>query len=247
VRGLSSKNVLHDVSLNLRAGEIVGLAGLLGSGRSELARALSGADPTDSGVVELSGEELNLRTPRRAFDAGIALVPEDRKEQGLVMELSVAHNMTLPHLRSLTLGGFVNTREESRITSSAISQLDIVTRSPRAIVNTLSGGNQQKTLFGKCLLREPKVLLLDEPTRGVDVGAKLRIYEFIHELAQRDIAILLVSSELEEIMGLAHRILVMRLGRLVAEFENRDLSMDQVMRAAFGFAAEDLTEGTVGS
>jgi rhamnose transport system ATP-binding protein len=114
-------------------------------------------------------------------------------------------------------------------------------------VNTLSGGNQQKTLFGKCLLREPKVLLLDEPTRGVDVGAKLRIYEFIHALAQRGIAILLVSSELEEIMGLAHRILVMRLGRLVAEFENRDLSMDQVMRAAFGFAAEDLTEGTVGS
>lgn len=239
VRNLSRKGVLHDISFDVRAGEIVGVAGLLGSGRSELARSLFRADPLDVGEIELDGKPLDARSPRSAYRAGLVLLPEDRKKQGLVMDLSVAHNMMLPHVSTVSSFGFVRLRAEARQVSTAITNLDIVTRSARTTVNKLSGGNQQKVLFGKCLLREPRVLMLDEPTRGVDVGAKLKIYELIHDLAAQGIGILLISSELEEILGLSHRVLVMRLGRIIDQFENHELEMNTVMRAAFGMDASD--------
>jgi ABC-type sugar transport system ATPase subunit len=234
VRNLSRAGTLSDISLDVRAGEIVGLAGLLGSGRSELALAIFGTEPTDSGIVEVKGEELSPRSPNRAIETGLTLLPESRKENGLVMGLSVAHNITLPHLGTMTVGGFVDGAKERRATSSMMERLDITARSPRAVVDTLSGGNQQKVLFGKCLLGEPDVLMLDEPTRGVDVGAKLRIHELIGKFADRGMGVLLISSEIEEIIGLSHRVLVMRLGQIVAEFDGRSLSEDAVMRAAFG-------------
>jgi ABC-type sugar transport system ATPase subunit len=236
VRGLARPPVVQEVSFEIRAGEIVGLAGLIGSGRSEVARAIFGADRATQGVVELDGAGLNVRTPRAAIRRGVVMLPEDRKRQGLVMLRSIVENVTLPHLEDLTTAGVLSTRDERRRTSELIQQLDVRTRSNSAAVNTLSGGNQQKVLFAKWLFRPPRVFILDEPTRGVDVGAKVAIYELIRSLAGQGMAVLLISSEHEEVLGLAHRVLVMRAGRIVAEFDEATMSEDAVLQAAFATA-----------
>jgi ABC-type sugar transport system ATPase subunit len=233
-------HAVDDVSFEVRAGEIVGLAGLIGSGRSEVARAVFAADRVASGTIEVAGEPLRARTPRQAIGKGVVMLPEDRKGQGLLLLRSLVENVTLPHLGDVSTAGLMAPRGERRRVGELLTGLDVRAKSPRARVDTLSGGNQQKILFAKWLFRRPHVFIADEPTRGVDVGAKRAIYELLHSLAAEGIAVLLISSEHEEVLGLAHRVLVMRGGEIVARFTGETMSESAVLRAAFGTAqAED--------
>lgn len=240
VDGLSRSGAIHDLSFMIRAGEILGLAGLIGSGRSEVARAVFGADGRDRGQIRLNGKTLGIRHPRDAVRSGIAMVPESRKSQGLLMQQSVASNITLPHLTRVTRAHFVSTRRERTAALQAMREVDVRPPVPSRLVGALSGGNQQKTLFGKWLLRRPHILIADEPTRGVDVGAKHAIYTLLAQLAAAGMAVLLISSELEEVIGLAHRVLVLRHGRLVAELEGNEIAEELVTRAAFGANRENV-------
>lgn len=238
VEGLSCGGIIEDISFDIRAGEIVGLAGLVGSGRSEVARAIFGADRRDEGVIEIDSQPVKIDCPGEAVEAGIALLPENRKEQGLLMRLLVGHNVTLPHLDTVSEGLLIQQRRELREATDLLKYLDVRPPHPRVRVDSLSGGNQQKVLFAKWLFRRPRLLIADEPTHGVDVGAKRAIYKLITSLAEEGMAVLLISSELEEVLGLAHRVLVMRRGRIVAELEDSpddhsSLTEDAVIRAAF--------------
>jgi simple sugar transport system ATP-binding protein/ribose transport system ATP-binding protein len=238
VKNLSRRGEIEDISFDIRAGEIVGLAGLVGSGRSEVARTIFGADRRHTGVIEVDGQRVKIDTPGEAVAEGIALLPESRKDQGLLMKLVVGHNVSLPHLNTVSQGMVVQGRRELRETARLLEDLDVRPPQPSMRVDSLSGGNQQKVLFAKWLFRRPRLLIADEPTHGVDVGAKRAIYNLITTLADEGMGVLLISSELEEVLGLAHRVLVMRRGRIVAEFEDRPgdrsaLSEDAVMRAAF--------------
>ncbi len=237
LRGVSRGSAVRDVDLTLRAGEILGVAGLVGSGRTELARTIFGAEPADAGTIRVGDRELRIRTPRDAMRAGIALVPEDRKSQGLLLRRSIAENVTLAAMGVVTRGRVIRRRRERRTVLDAIGGVGVNRRTPGAPVQTLSGGNQQKVMFAKWLLRPPRVLIVDEPTRGVDVAAKLAIYELLIDLARQGMAVLLISSELEEILGLAHRTLVMREGAVVAELAGSDLNEERIMGAAFGSLA----------
>jgi ABC-type sugar transport system ATPase subunit len=237
VEGLSRAGVLEDISLTLRAGEILGVAGLVGSGRTELVRALVGVDRTDAGTIRMDGEAVRFRGPRQAARHGVVMLPEDRKQQGLVMIRPVRENLTLSSLGDLATAGFVSRRSELQRTRELAEEFDIRAGSLDAPVVTLSGGNQQKSLFAKWLARTPRVLLADEPTRGVDVGAKRQIHELIVGLAGKGMAVVLISSELEEVLGLAHRVLVMRRGRIVAEYTHEEASIDRVLNAAFATEA----------
>jgi simple sugar transport system ATP-binding protein/ribose transport system ATP-binding protein len=237
VSNLSCAAGVTDVSFAVRSGEIVGLAGLVGSGRSELARAIVGADRCDSGTVHVGGAPIKARSPRDAIARGLVMVPEDRKGQGLLMLRSVLENITLPYLSEISAAGVITAREERRRARALIAKLDVRARSTATPVNALSGGNQQKVLFARWLFSGPRVLIADEPTRGVDVGAKRAIYELLSVLAAAGTAVLLISSEVEEIIGLSHRILVMRGGRLVTELDGRTASEDEVMHAAFATEA----------
>jgi ribose transport system ATP-binding protein len=243
VRNLSRPPVVNDVSFDVRSGEIVGLAGLIGSGRTEVARAVFAADKSESSSIEVDGVPLRARSPRDAIKRGLVMVPEDRKGQGLLMLRSLVENVTLPHLGDVSKAGVVEPQAERRRAGELITRLDVRTKSVRARVNTLSGGNQQKVLFAKWLFRRPSVFIADEPTRGVDVGAKRAIYELIHSLASEGIGVLMISSEHEELLGLAHRVLVMRSGRIVAEFTQETMSEDAVLHAAFA-TQQTQEEGT---
>jgi ABC-type sugar transport system ATPase subunit len=233
VEGLTRAGVLEDITLSLRAGEILGIAGLVGSGRTELVRALIGIDRVDGGTVRLDGKPIRLRGARQAARHGVVMLPEDRKQQGLVMVRPVRENVTLPSLGDVATAGFVNRRSERQRTRELANEFDIRTPSLDAPVSTLSGGNQQKALFAKWLARTPRVLLADEPTRGVDVGAKGQIHALIGRLARQGMAVIVISSELEEVLGLAHRVLVMCRGRIVAEYTAEEATMDKVLNAAF--------------
>jgi rhamnose transport system ATP-binding protein len=234
-RGLARAGAIADVSLTLRAGEIVGLAGLVGSGRTEVARALFGADRLDAGEVLVDGVPIRLRAPRDAARHGIALLPESRKDEGLLMIRSIAENAALASYGDgeLATAGVVRRGRERARARELAAQVDVRAPSVDAPVGSLSGGNQQKVLFAKWLARQPRVLIADEPTRGVDVGAKAQIHELIADLAARGMAVLVISSELEEVLGLAHRVLVMRRGRIVAEYDGADATREAVMSAAF--------------
>src|SRR3984957_1908961 len=234
VSGLNRKGVLRDISLQIRAGEIVGLAGLIGSGRTELARAISGADPVDSGTISVDGTVSHIRSPADAMAAGMAFVPESRKDDGLFLELSIAANTTFADLRSVAgrLGVLSLVRERSK-TRELLDLTSVQPPNPSAKVASLSGGNQQKVLFARWLLLNPRVLILDEPTRGVDVAARAAIHRLINKLAADGTAVLLISSEIEEVLGLAHRVLVMRRGSITREFSAAP-PLDAVMEAAFG-------------
>ncbi|WP_320670831.1 sugar ABC transporter ATP-binding protein [Patulibacter defluvii] len=234
VRGLTRAGAIEDVSFAVRAGEIVGLAGLVGSGRSEVLRAIFGADPVDAGEVVVDGEPLPGGRPRRAIAAGVALAPEDRKRLGLLLEFSQRDNVALPHLRSLSRFGAVRRGEERRATGELLRTVGVSPPNPALPVQALSGGNQQKVMFAKWLLRRPRVLLLDEPTRGVDIGAKRAIYELIVGLAAEGMAVVVVSSDVEEVLGLAHRVLVMHRGRVGTELDTAELTSDAIVRASFG-------------
>jgi ABC-type sugar transport system ATPase subunit len=237
-RGLTAARRFMDVDLVLRPGEIVGLAGLVGSGRSELARALFGADPIDAGTITIDGRPVTLRSPRDAVRHGIGFVPESRKDDGLVMLRSVRENISLPTLARRSHAGFVSAHDEEAAVDDVIGRLGVHTAGREAAVATLSGGNQQKVLFGKWLLDRPRVLLVDEPTRGVDVGAKRAIYELMRELADGGMAMLVISSELEEVLGLADRVVVMHRGRVTAELDGAQATEEAVLHAAFGLEIE---------
>jgi ribose transport system ATP-binding protein len=223
------------LDFHLREGEIVGVAGLVGAGRTEMLRALFGIDRRAGGTVRVSGHPLRLETPHDAIRAGIALVPEDRKQQGLVLEMAVRENIGLAGLlRNRRAGGLLNFATERRDTVEMIRKLKIKTPHAEQVVQYLSGGNQQKVVLGKWLALSPRVLLLDEPTRGIDIGAKQDIYSLMEELAARGVAILFVSSEMEEILGMSDRTLVLHEGRLAGELRRDRLSEEAVMHLATG-------------
>ena len=224
----------HALDFTIRAGEIVGMAGLVGAGRSETLMTLFGVTPALGGQIDVAGQPVRLNTPRAAIDAGIALVPEDRKEEGLVLAMSVRQNMSLASLRRDARAGFLNRGAETTISAQMTDAMRIKTPSDRQIVQYLSGGNQQKVVLGKWLAMEPKLMLLDEPTRGIDVGAKEEIYKLMHELAGRGVAVLFVSSEMEEVLSLSDRTLVMHEGRLTGELQRDELSEEAVMHLATG-------------
>ena len=229
---ISTDTVLEQVSLDLRQGEIVGLAGMVGSGRTELARALFGADPLTSGSIKINGENAYLKNPFEAIKKKISLVPEDRKEQGLFTELPIRNNITMPILRKISQWGFLSRSKEQEIVDQSRNQLSIAMASGSQEVQYLSGGNQQKVVLAKWLQTRPEIIIMDEPTRGVDVGAKFEIYQLMRHLNQEGIGILMISSELTEILGLSDRILVMREGRIVAELVPSETSEEQIIEYA---------------
>ncbi len=242
VKGLQS-SVFQQVDLTIRAGEILGLAGLVGSGRSRLVRTIFGAEDISGGSIRVGETTFLPKSPQDAIRAGLYMLPESRKEQGLLLKQSVQLNITLPHLRDVSsFGGIIDSRREQSGIVELIKALDIRVSSPATRIRNLSGGNQQKALFGKWLFKRPKVLIIDEPTRGIDVGAKQAIYELIARLASEGMAILMVSSEIEEILGLCHRVLVMRRGQIVTELDEtqKTLTEDNIMRAAFGTTTEQI-------
>jgi ribose transport system ATP-binding protein len=227
----------HGISFDLRAGEITGMAGLVGAGRSEIARALFGIDRPLSGTVNINGHALIPGNPRAAIAAGVAFAPEDRKEQGVILEMAISENIALPGLNRMARAGFINDGEVNAQAERMKQQLSIRTPDVHKAVGQLSGGNQQKVVLAKWLALNPSVFLLDEPTRGVDVGSKREIYEVIESLAAAGSAVLVISSDLEEILRLSDRVLVMHEGRLAGELPNASLSEESIMTLATGRAA----------
>jgi ribose transport system ATP-binding protein len=228
---LSRRPLLKDISFTLRAGEIVGLAGLIGAGRTELCRALFGAEPIDGGRIILSGSEVRIGSPRDAVAHGLALVPEDRQQTGLATSLPVGHNMTLAALPAVCRFGFINSTRERDLIAQQTARLRLKAESPRQLAGRLSGGNQQKVVLSKWLVRGASVYLFDEPTRGIDIGAKAEVFQLIDSLARAGAAILMVSSELPELAQVADRILVMRHGCLAADLP-RGASQEEILRHA---------------
>ncbi len=248
VVGLTRKPDFLDVGLEVFPGEIVGLAGLVGSGRTEVVRAILGAERVDSGSVSVDGRTLDLRHPADAIDAGIAMVPESRRDQGLLMSRSIVENIALVNFAADRALGWIARGPERAKTATAIGRLNVKCGSMDDVVSQLSGGNQQKVLFAKWIESRPAVLILDEPTRGVDIGAKVEIYSVVARLAADGVAILIVSSEIEEIIGLCHRAHVMRQGRIVATFAQESMTFEAILRAslAVGATADAITEAAVG-
>ena len=235
VDGLGRGRMLHDIFLTVLPGEIVGVTGLIGAGKTELARALIGADPRDRGTVEVDGTPIPPSSPRAAIDAGLGLVPEDRKSQGLTLGLTVHQNLATPTLNlSRRRRGEKAARPGQLVRASEdlAAKFRIRLRSVQQLVRELSGGNQQKVVFAKWLATQPKLMILDEPTRGVDVGSKIEVYEAIEDLAQQGVGILMLSSEVQEVVEICDRVLVMRGGRVVAEFRDRTASEEAVMHEA---------------
>jgi ribose transport system ATP-binding protein len=232
VEGLTRAGVLHDVSFSVRRGEIVGIAGLVGSKRTETARAIFGADSIDSGRIYLHGKPVKVRTPSDAIDHGIALVPEDRKRQGIFAVLSVRENIVLSALGQFARGGILDLRGERVKAQEFVSSMRIATPDLEKRVLDLSGGNQQKVVIAKWLNTHAEVFLFDEPTRGIDVGGKIEVYRLMGELLSRGAAIVMISSELPEILGLSDRILVMREGRICGQFTRAEATEQNILNCA---------------
>ncbi len=229
VAGLGLAGVFADVSFRVHAGEVVGLTGLVGAGRSEILETVYGARRATAGTVSVDGKRLRRGTVVAAVDAGVGLCPEERKSQGLLLDQSVTHNITVSSLRDFARGGFLNQAAEKRRSTDLTTSLDVRPTGVDRPVRTLSGGNQQKVVLARWLLRECRVLLLDEPTRGVDVGARSEIYRLVRDLADSGVAVVVVSSEVEEVLGLADRVLVVREGAVVHEAPARELDESKVL------------------
>lgn len=232
VKGLRAPGV-NEASLDVHEGEIVGLAGLVGAGRTELAQAVMGWRRSQAGVVEIRGGAVGRRSPRAMLRRGLAMIPESRKEQGLFPGRSVAENTVLSSLDALSVFGYVRRRAERQATADVLDKVDVRAASQELEAGALSGGNQQKLLFARALLCQPKVLIADEPTRGVDVGARRAIYDLLVDLTAQGLGVLLISSDVEEVLGLAHRVVVMRSGRVVAELDGATATEQDVLEAAF--------------
>ena len=236
--GLSRGHVFRDVSFTLKRGEILGFAGLMGAGRTEVARAIFGADPLDAGTVTLHGQTLSIASPRDAIAAGIAYLSEDRKAQGLAIKMPVDANMTLANMEAVSNRfGLIDFAKHAKVAKDYVDLLNVRTPSLKQPVRLLSGGNQQKIIIGKWLFRQSKVLFFDEPTRGIDVGAKLAIYRIMDELAANGIGVVLISSELPEILGMTDRVAVFHQGRITGVLETKKTTQEEIMRYASGYGA----------
>ncbi|SOE20195.1 inositol transport system ATP-binding protein [Spirosomataceae bacterium TFI 002] len=232
VKNIGIKGKFQKVSFSLMAGEVLGLAGLMGAGRTEVARAIAGFDALDVGQIEYLGEEVTFKSPKAAIEGGIAYVSEDRKELGFIPELSIAQNLSLSSMKSNSNGFFINTKAENSTAEASKTALNIKGRGIHQSVRTLSGGNQQKVVIGKVLRTNPKVIILDEPTRGIDVGAKTEIYKLIRELSEKGIGVILISSELPEILGLCDRVVVLSEGSQKVILSKKEATQENIMQHA---------------
>lgn len=234
VEHLTREGVFTDISFNVRAGEIVALAGLVGAGRTEVARGIFGIDKVDAGTVSIAGHKLKSGSPIQAMSAGIGFVPEDRRQQGLVMQMSIEGNAALASINALSRFGIIRKSAERKLASEWAARLQLKFGRFANPVMTLSGGNQQKIVLAKWLARKPRLLIIDEPTRGIDIGTKSEVHRLLGELVEQGIAVLMISSEMPEVLGVADRILVLHEGRLVAEFSREEADEASIMRAAAG-------------
>lgn len=232
IDGLSSTGYFADVSFSVKRGEIVGLTGLVGAGRTEVCQAIFGITGYEKGKVYLKGEEVHIKSPLDAMNRGIGYLPEDRQKQGLVLQWGIGHNITLPALSKFSKSGWLNDSKEAEIAKTLAEKVNVKANSVFDLVSTLSGGNQQKVVVAKLLTADLDVLILDEPTKGVDVGAKSAIYEMIGELACQGYGIVLVSSEMPEIIGLSDRVIVMREGRVAASINRNQLTQESILEAS---------------
>lgn len=232
--GLSDGRELREVSFTLHGGEILGLAGLIGAGRTALAETLFGIRRATAGQIRLGGETARIRSPQDAIKAGLGFVPEDRKQQGLFLNMAVRENIVMSGMGQVTQWGFVRPAQANEVAGALVKKLDVRTPGLRQLVRNLSGGNQQKVVIARWLLLKPRVLILDEPTRGVDVGAKAEIHALMRQLAADGVAVLMISSELPEVLGVSDRVLVMHEGRVTGEFSRDEATQDKIMRAATG-------------
>lgn len=236
VEALTKARQFYNISFELHKGEILGFSGLIGAGRSELARAIFGLENTDSGKILVNGKQVYIHNPVVAMNYGLAYLPEDRQHQGLVLPMDITDNVTLPILGQFTKMGLVNTGRETKVAKKYADMLDVRASGLWKKVFELSGGNQQKVVLAKWLATDPKVLVLDEPTRGIDVGAKASVHKFMGELASQGIGIIMISSELSEILGMSDRIIVMCEGKITAEFTRKEATQDKLLSAAVGLS-----------
>ncbi|MCP9755584.1 sugar ABC transporter ATP-binding protein [Lacihabitans sp. CCS-44] len=232
VKNLSKKGVFSEINFEVKAGEVLGLAGLVGAGRSEVARAIAGLDKFDSGTIELDGSEIQINSPSDAIKLGIGFVSEDRKALGFIPQMNIRENFSLSSLLGFSKMGFVDIASETKSTQAIFEDLKVKAIGLGQKVNSLSGGNQQKVVIGKVLMSNPKVIILDEPTRGIDVGAKFEIYKLINTLKTKGLAIILISSEMPEILGLSDRILVLSKGKQMAILPKSEASQEKIMQYA---------------
>ncbi len=235
VKHLNAGKSVRNVSFEVRQGEILGLAGLMGAGRTETIRALFGADKKDSGTIELEGRVTDIRQPSDAIRAGIFAVPEDRKHDGLCVKLSVLDNLTIPNLDMVSVGGVLNRKKAAALANRMVQNLKIKTPHLNQYVRNLSGGNQQKIVVGKWLLRDAKIVMFDEPTRGIDVAAKVEIYNIMNELKKQGVGVLFVSSELPEILGMSDRVLVFCNGKITANLVTAQTNQEEILHYATRF------------
>ena len=233
VKNLNNKHI-HDVSFTLRKGEVLGLAGLVGAGRTELVRAIFAADKITSGEIILDGKPVHFKSPHDAINAGVALCPEDRKEQGLVLFRSIRENVTIPVLSSMKKGAFLDKKLEKEVTQDAIKKYSIRTDTMEKLTTQLSGGNQQKVILGRWtnLLMKTKLLILDEPTKGIDVGTKAEIYQMVCDIAKQGIGVIFISSETPEVIGVADNILVMHNGRITGKLKREEANEENILALA---------------
>ena len=234
MESLSTKSGLKDISFSLHKGEVLGVAGLLGAGRTELARAIFGLDKISSGSIYVNGVEQKMSSPRSAIKSGIGFLTEDRKSQGLVLPLSVERNLCLSSVDKFSRWGIMNPREERQAAGRYVEELRIKTPSLDQKVVFLSGGNQQKVVLSKWLCSQAEVFIFDEPTRGVDVGAKAEIYQLMNRLTASGVAIMMISSELLEVLGMSDRVMVMRGGRIAGEFSDGEYTQERILQCALG-------------
>jgi ribose transport system ATP-binding protein len=239
VEGLSRKGAFEDVSFSLNRGEIVALTGLVGAGRTEVARAIFGADRITGGTIHLHGKPITVKSPQDAIRHGIGLLTEDRKNQGLVLGMSVRENISMAKLKDLCKGPFVRRGEERKVAENYVEELRIKTPSVEQVTQNLSGGNQQKVVLAKWLFTQSKVLIFDEPTRGIDVGAKVEIYRLMNDLVRQGVGVLMISSELPEVIGMCDRVLVMHEGRITGELPRRSMNQEAIMTLATGVELAD--------
>ena len=232
-KGLTNR-IIHDVSFELRKGEILGVYGLMGSGHLELGKTMFGCFPKTTGTVELEGKPLKLTSPKACIESGMAFLPGERKDEGIVQIQTVAVNMMIPSYERKESKPVINAKEERKIAEKWINRLSIKTNSPQTVVETLSGGNQQKVILGKWLEIHPKVIIMNEPTRGIDVGAKVEIYRILHEMCRDGVSIIMITSEMPELIGMADRALVMHEGALQCVLERNELTEEKIMAAAIG-------------
>ncbi len=234
VKNLSQSGFFKDVSFDLRRGEILGFFGLIGAGRSEVMRTIFGIDKGSGGSVELNGKKVNITNPRAAMKHRIAFVPEDRQSQGVILQMSITKNITLPQIHELSKMFVIDSKTEKQVANEAGERMEIKAAGYHVDADTLSGGNQQKVVLAKWLATDPEILILDEPTKGIDVATKAAVHEFVSAMAAKGLAVILVSSELPEVMGMSDRIIVMHEGVITAEFEGKDADTDEIMKAATG-------------